>query len=489
MSSSAASSVPALRRDLFSITADGAAFSLMMGLAETYVSAFVLALGHSENTAALITTVPLLLGGILQLGSLAMLKRFRSFRYHAIVSTACQALGLFGLAALAIVGHCPSWLVFVPATIYWLGGMSVGPAWNVWVERLIPRRVRSIYFARRTLVSQTALMFGMVSAGLLLEWSRSADFVMAMFAGLFIASGICRLGSSYLLGSLTDIPLEGAVRKEDSPWKAFRSMGSTNGTRLVGYLLAMQVAVYISGPFFAPYMLRHLDFSYVDYMMLLSCSFVGKIIMMPLAGKIARQYGSGWLLLVGGVGIIPVSALWLVNQNFYYLIFVQFMAGVLWAFYELALLLSFFESIKREERIGMLMIYNLGNAAAMVIGGLIGAGIVNGLGQTPEAYLAVFGFSGVARAATLFLIPRPSFAPSKIAEELQDDIAALSQQVSQIQSEVEKTLEPAKLSGSKQANSQNQKPSEFDVPTKLPPVLNADATTVAVKSNTYSASA
>ncbi len=56
-----------LRRNLKAMNADGFSFSVMVGIAETYLPAFVLARGLGEVNAALIATVPVMLGSILQL--------------------------------------------------------------------------------------------------------------------------------------------------------------------------------------------------------------------------------------------------------------------------------------------------------------------------------------------------------------------------------------------------------------------------------------
>src|SRR5262245_61683454 len=53
-----------LRRELRSIVADGIAYSVMVGIGETYLSAFALAMGMGEVASGLIATVPLMLGGL-----------------------------------------------------------------------------------------------------------------------------------------------------------------------------------------------------------------------------------------------------------------------------------------------------------------------------------------------------------------------------------------------------------------------------------------
>ncbi|MEZ6106012.1 MAG: hypothetical protein R3B96_07835 [Pirellulaceae bacterium] len=67
-----------LRRNLWACCADGGAFSVMVGIGETYVPAFVLALGLGQVSAALVATLPILAGGVLQMFAPRILHRLRS---------------------------------------------------------------------------------------------------------------------------------------------------------------------------------------------------------------------------------------------------------------------------------------------------------------------------------------------------------------------------------------------------------------------------
>jgi MFS family permease len=168
----------------------------------------------------------------------------------------------------------------------------------------------------------------------------------------------------------------------------------------------VQTAVYLAAPFFTPYMLVQLDLPYFEYMLLLSCGYLGKIMALQWAGQFAKRAGAGRLLVIGGVGIIPLSALWLVSNAMPFLIALQIVGGMAWAAYELAMLLLFFERIPREQRITMLSLYNVGNSAAIVVGALLGAGVMHSLGHDRTAYFAVFLLSSVGRTFALLLIPR-----------------------------------------------------------------------------------
>ncbi|MCH5377404.1 MAG: hypothetical protein JJ992_25875, partial [Planctomycetes bacterium] len=123
-----------LRRDLRAIVGDGAAFSVMVGIGETYVPAFVLALGLGGIAAGMVATVPVLLGAVLQLVSPWAVQRLGSRRQWVVVCARCQAVSLLLLAMLALFQVRWSWPIFLLATFYWAGGLATGPAWNTWVE-------------------------------------------------------------------------------------------------------------------------------------------------------------------------------------------------------------------------------------------------------------------------------------------------------------------------------------------------------------------
>jgi len=193
-------------------------------------------------------------------------------------------------------------------------------------------------------------------------------------------------------------------------------------------LLAMQAAVQISGPYFAPYMLGQRDMSYFSYMILVGIGYLGKVIALPLWGRVAHRAGARRLLWIGGTSIVPVASLWLgsdyfagwstshvlkagfvniplnLSAEFVYIGVIQLISGIVWAAYELAMLLMFFEAIPKQDRPSVMTYYNFGNAAAQVTGGLIGAAILQ-IGQEGHAaYLAVFGISSLVRLCTVPLL-------------------------------------------------------------------------------------
>jgi MFS family permease len=402
---------PDLRADLRAILGEGAAHSVMVGTGESYLPAFVLAMGMGQVAAGLVATIPLLAGAVLQLISPAAVRFFGSHRRWVVICASIQAASFLPLAAGALVGRLPLAAAFAMAAVYWAAGLGTSPAWSTWVGTLVPAQIRASYFSRRTRVNQIATLAGFVAGGLSLQWGAANDRLLAVFAVLFLAASMCRLVSTSLLARQSEPePLPDGQRHVPLGEFVRRFRGAGDG-RLLVYLLSVQAAAQIAGPYFTPYMLRSLEFSYLSYVALISLSFVGKAVALPALGRLAVRFGTRKLLWLGGVGIVPISGLWLISNSFPFLMLVQVLAGAAWAAYELAMFLLFIEAIRPEERTSMLTNFNFAHSLATVGGSLVGGALLLGFGKQPETYLLIFALSAVARGATLVMLSRVPGAP------------------------------------------------------------------------------
>lgn len=426
------------RRDMRFSLADSASFSVMVGLGENYFQAFGLALGMSTVVAGLINPVPMLLGALLQLITPWAVRRIGSHKRWVVSCAVAQATSLFLMPVAALLGEGSGWLVYLAATIYWAGALAIVPAWNTWIETVVPKRVRTRFFAARARIGQTCIFLGLVLGGVVLAYCQQAakvgwaGWVLTGFSSIFLLAAVCRFISAASLASKSE-PAKGKIVERHVGLREFLGrLRHDSGAKLLAYLLAVQVAVQVSGPFFAPYMLgeSQLNMGYLQFMALIGLGFIGKVFVLPAWGRLAHFAGPRRLLWTGGLAIIPVSGLWVVADYFSafdftytvssgwlagnwhfsgvfaWISFVQILSGVAWGAYELALLLMFFEAIPREERTSVLTIYNLFNQIAWVLGALLGAGCIYFLGESHSSYLTVFGLSTVCRLATLVFLVR-----------------------------------------------------------------------------------
>lgn len=395
-----------VRRSLHASLWDGVGWGGMVGLGETYLPAFALAVGLGELTAGLVASVPLLAGGVMQTISPTAIRFLKSHKRWVVACATLQALSFAPLLIAAVRGSISSWALLAIAALYWGGGLATGPAWNTWVGTLVPRPLRPRFFATRTRLSQAAVFAGFLVAGIGLQYAATHDVVTIAFAVIFAVAGLCRLGSVAALWQQAE-PFPVPHDMKHLSWPAmWQRLQQHNGGRLLLYLVAVQAAVQFSGPYFTPFMFKTLQFSYASYVILISVAYLAKVLSLPLWGRTAHRLGAHRLLWIGGVGIIPLSAGWIISQHMAWLLVLQLVGGIAWGAYELAFFLLFFESIEQDERTSMLTLYNLLNATAWVSGALAGGFLLYWYGTSPHCYMLLFGCSSLARLAALLLLAR-----------------------------------------------------------------------------------
>jgi predicted MFS family arabinose efflux permease len=297
-------------------------------------------------------------------------------------------------------------LVFALVAVYWATGLGSSGPWNAWMETLVPSRVRARYFAWRTRVSQWGIALGFVGGGVALQLSDRLGIPLAVFALLFLAASASRFTSAGLLASQSEPQPPRCSGPRPSLTMIFHWLTDGANGRLLVYLMAAQAAVQISSPYFNPYLLGELHFSYLIYVIVVCTAIVAKIAFLPTVGRIADRVGARCVFLMSAAAIIPSSALWLVSNRWGYLIAIQIYSGMAWCAFDLATLLLFFETIPRQRRVDVLAYFNLATSAATAAGSLLGAGVLAALGTNQHAYWVLFALSTVARAAAIVLLVR-----------------------------------------------------------------------------------
>jgi MFS family permease len=327
-----------------------------------------------------------------------------SRRLWVVLCAALQSAALFGLAAAAWVGNTPAALAFALASIYWAGGLATGPAWNAWIETRVPKRIRARYFGRRTRRTQAFVFLGLLTAGLFLQYLRPAGVGTWPYAVLFGGAGVLRAISAGLLWRTGEGPLQPAELAPLGARRVLKHLTQASDARFLLYLLAMQVAVQLSGPYFTAYMLEELDLSYLTYMGLMGTAYLSRVVMSPHLGEYARQHGVWRLLWLGAMGIVPTASLWIVSDSLPWLYATQLYTGMAWGALELAQALLLFEAIPRRERVAVLALFNVANAAAQATGALLGGYLLAKLGAQYNTYLVLFGISSGLRLLCLGIL-------------------------------------------------------------------------------------
>jgi len=392
------------RTDLRAMLFDGFAFSIMVGIGESYIAPFALALGMGDVTAALVATAPMLAGGVLQLITPAAVGWLGSHRRWVVLCASLQAASFLPLASAALAGSMSIWLLFATASLYWGLGLAASPAWNTWAGTIVPASVRVRFFARRSRWSQAALLLGLIAGGGVLQLARERELALAGYVVAFGVAFAARAISAFYLSRQSEpapVPI-GDTRV--SPAAIREHLRSGGHGRLLAYLLTFQVSVYVAAPYFTPYMLGPLGYDYVGFTALTGAAFLARVIALPLLGRVTKRAGTRRVLVHASAWIVPLPVAWLVSDSFVWLFAVQLWSGVAWAAFELASLLSFFEHIPERMRTSILSAYNLANAVAIVIGSVAGGFLLDAAGGGATAYAMLLFASAAARLAALPLL-------------------------------------------------------------------------------------
>lgn len=407
-----------LRRDLVIGILDAIGYSVMVGCGELYLAAFALAVGLGAFVTGLVASVPLLVGALVQLAAPLAVRRVGGRRRFVALCAVIQALSLLPLAWWAVAGRAEAWQLLAAASVYWSAGMASAPSWTSWTATLVPPRLRTAYFAQRSRLGQAAVLAAFVTGGLVLGVEAAQDAALSGFEVLFLVAAAARLFSAACLWGCREPRRQWRERDAAAAALTIRSRIAsglhdlTTGPagRLVGFLCCFTFGLQFAGPYFTPYMLEALGFSYGQFLAVFGAGFLVKALLLPAIGRLGSRLGPRRLLVVASLAVVPLSLLWLPSVDVRWLVVVQLVAGTCWAAYELAVTLLLFEMAGDRDRGGVISVYTLGIAVATVAGAGCGGLLLRWLGENREAYAAVFVGSCLLRAATLPLLARVASA-------------------------------------------------------------------------------
>jgi hypothetical protein len=403
---------PNLRRDLCSSVNDGAGYSGMVGLGEAYFGAFFLAIGATDIQIGILSTVPYLLGSLYQLLTPWGVRRFYSFRRWVVFNAALQATALLVTSLLTFALRADFWNVLLLLSLYWSGGLATSPVWNTWIEFLIPGRIRKQFLAARMRTSQVVMLLAMPAAGLAIQASSRSGYELFCFGALLLAAAGSRYYSTYMLGRKSEheswvvlaAPTKAELTRHSSTeWN--REEVTRVAWLAIPYFAATHFAIFIAGPYYAPFMLRNMQLNYLHFMFLIVLSFVGRVFMLRWTGRLAKRHGTGWVLMLGSAGLVPLAGLWYFHDSFLLLCCLQLISGAAWGCYEYGVMMLLVEKVTGPKRLAILSWINSFNGLGMVAGMLVGGSLLRYFGEGDSTFMMIFILSSIFRLLSLSVFP------------------------------------------------------------------------------------
>lgn len=407
---------PETDRSLRHSVRDGVAHSVMLGGGEIYFSAFALFLKATTAQIGLLASLPPLLGSFAQILS-AWLGHVTGKR-KAIIVTGASLQAFIWLPLVILPLYFPdhaATLLIAFVVIYYASAGLAAPQWASLMGDLVPERRRGRFFGRRNLLSSATSFSALVIAGLVLHHFDGNKQTLTGFLIIFAVAMLARSISVYHLTRMTDPGGHTAAMELPVEHSLWQRMWHSPFARFTMFFALMQAAVAIASPFFTLYMLRDLKFSYLEFMANTATSVMLQVITLNAWGRISDTFGNRAILRITGFTIPLLPALWLLSTNFWYLILVQVLGGLMWAGFSLSAGNFFYDLVPSGKRATYLAVHNVIASIGIFVGASVGAWLDITLptsvslgqwqGDWHSALLGVFLISALLRllVASVFL--------------------------------------------------------------------------------------
>lgn len=352
---------------------DGVAYSVMAGAGETYFSAFALLFKASTTQIGLLASLPPLVSSISQLFS-AWLSHKTPTRRKIILSGAIlQAFAWIPLIILPIL--FPSLavpLIIASIMLYHAAGSVVIPQWSSLMGDLVPENYRGRYFALRTRYTSISAFIALIVAGVVLHYFKQYEYALIGFIAIYSVAALARCISIYHLTHLVEVHHDdhtAEISLDEHWWRKIRNSRFFHFSMFFAF---MQTGVAIGSPFIAVYMLRDLHFSYVEFTTLSAATVLMQFLTLNAWGRISDVFGNRLILFTTGFAIPFIPAMWILSYNFWYLIVVQLLSGLIWAGFNLSAVNFLYDLIPAPKRATFLAFHNVVTNIGIFIGAMLG---------------------------------------------------------------------------------------------------------------------
>lgn len=384
-----------LRKTLRCSHQEAVASATMTGTSDNFLNAFAIYLQASAMQLGWLTAIPQLFGALCQILSV-WLGNHIARKPLAVVMAAVQSLFVSCMALLAIIYGLGG---VVESRVNWLILLAIGyfaclniiqPHWRAWMGSLVPQPRRGAFFATRSRLTMAASLLIFIGGGSVLSLSAASERTWIGFALLFGVAAGGRMVSSFLLSRMHDPEpdsAQNAMRLRDS-WRHVRDSLRDPTFRNYSFFVACtQGAVALSAPFFAVYMLRDLEFTYLQYSINSIASIATQFVMLHFWGRFSDRFGNHLVMMISSCMIPIIPLLWLVSPDRNYLLLVQVISGVSWSGFTLSTANYLYDIRPHNTNFALYAAIQSGTSALLVFcGGLLGGYLG---GHAPEIAMGI----------------------------------------------------------------------------------------------------
>ena len=407
-----------VRESLRSSFKDGIFAAFMAGVTDHYATPAALFLGATVLQIGLITALPNLLSSLSQFlsvrviywvgGRLKLLVRL-------VFSQASLILCIAILPLLEIAHRVELLLIFLILAAV-CGGLA-GPAWGSLMSDYVPASKRGRYFGWRNRTVGAVTVGSIVASGLLLNFFQEISYGTGFWI-IFSLAAAARYVSAYFISRMDEPPHKKDPASDFTFLMFLRRFRESNFLKFVVFSGCLTFATYMAAPFFAVFMLRDLQLSYLTYMALQVGSSLAALVALPLWGRHADLVGNVRVLRLSSFLASLIPMFWLLSHNPAYLMVVNLFAGFSWSGVSLSAGNFIYDAVTPQKRIRCIAYFNVINGFALFLGSSLGGFLASRLPPLfGHRLLGLFALSCSCRLFFYLLLSR-SFREVRAAHEV-----------------------------------------------------------------------
>jgi MFS family permease len=407
-----------VRESLRSSFKDGIFAAFMAGVTDHYATPAALFLGATVRQIGLITALPNLLSSLSQFLSVRVIYWVGGRLKLLVRLVFSQASLILCIALLPLLesAHRVELLLIFLILAAVCGGLA-GPAWGSLMSDYVPASKRGRYFGWRNRTVGAVTVGSIVASGLLLNFFQEISYGTG-FLIIFSLAAAARYVSAYFISRMDEPPHKKDPASDFTFLMFLRRFRESNFLKFVVFSGCLTFATYLAAPFFAVFMLRELQLSYLTYMALQVGSSLAALVALPLWGRHADLVGNVRVLRLSSFLASLIPMFWLLWHNPAYLMLVNLFAGFSWSGVTLSAGNFIYDAVTPQKRVRCIAYFNVINGLALFLGSSLGGFFASRLPPLfGHRLLGLFALSCSCRLFFYLLLSR-SFREVRAAHEV-----------------------------------------------------------------------
>lgn len=300
-----------------------------------FLTGFALALGASRLQIGLLAAMPTLANLAQLLGALAIERTGKQKGTCLGALAASRLVWLLVLVTpLAIWAGAGSWLIWPLIIVQGLSSVLNavgGVGWLCWIRNLVPETIRIGFLSRRNQIDTVLALSLSIAGGAFIDWwhVRHPESI-AGFIAVFAVAMLCGLVSLALMSRIPEVVIGHTHESRPPMGRLFLApLREKNFRTMLVFYSFWNLAVNLSAPFFAVYMLENMGLPFWYVTVLCTLSGLCGLLANPFWTRLSQRFGHRPVIFIATLGDALFPLWWLfVSPNWAWLLIVIHCSGV-----------------------------------------------------------------------------------------------------------------------------------------------------------------